>query len=348
MLRKCTFAVILVLVTLGFAGCELPFEIPGASDVTVPGQTGQQQTGQGGNAAGQAQQTPQEVSGEAARGTPRPVTPASMARVPTTGDNSITQGGATVDISNTSSGYFMVRFDGDVTRFVVRVEHSAAPQPCDFHMRPSSWETVPLTHGNGTYTVTVLEHVADGMFAVTLTTTVDVSIQNPLSPWLYPNMFVNFTPQTEAVQIAEGLAQGAYSELDVVQNVYDFIITNITYDHEFAEQVTSGTITEYLPDLDEVLRRGRGICFDYAAVMAAMLRAQNIPTRLEIGFVSGGIFHAWVTVHTEEHGWVGVAQFAQGANWTLMDPTFSASTNGGQELAAFIGDGTNYQTVFRR
>ena len=348
MFRRCTCAAVMLIALLSFSGCELPFDLP----FDLPGAgTASQQPGSGQAASEGAQAQPLEDGGGAVgQGTPRPVTPASMARVPQTGTNSISQGGATVDISNTSSGYFMVRFDGNVSRFVVRVEHSAAQQPCDFHMRPSSWETVPLTHGNGTYTVTVLEHVADGMFAVTLTTTIDVSMSDPFLPWLYPNQFVNFTPQTNAVLEAERLAQGAFSELDVVRAVYNFVITHITYDHAFAQGVTSGTITEYLPDLDDILSRGTGICFDYAAVMAAMLRAQNIPTRLEIGFVSGGVFHAWVTVHTEEHGWVGVAEFASGANWTLMDPTFSASAGGqgGQDLAAFIGDGTNYQTVFRR
>ena len=344
MFRKCIVAVLLAAALIMFGGCELPFDLPGVSggETSLQTQQQQQETGPGGSQTNQqGQETPQ--------GTPRRVVPASMARIPQTGTNSISQGGATVDISNTSSGYFKVRFDKDVSRIVVRVEHSAADQPCDFHMTPSSWETVPLTHGNGTYTITVLEHVRDGMFAVTLTTTIDVSLQDQLLPWLYPNMFVNFTPQTEAVILAEDLAEGALSELDVVRAVYEFIITHISYDHAFAEAVTAGLVTEYLPDLDDVLRRGQGICFDYAAVMTAMLRAQDIPTRLEIGFVSGGIFHAWVTVFTEEHGWVGVAQFAQGANWTLMDPTFSAGlANQGEQLAAFIGDGTNYQTVFRR
>ena len=353
MFRKCTCAAVLIIVLFSFSGCELPFDLPFDIPGVTQGQANQQaqqpEPGQAGSGTGNQAQEGADGT-QAAQGLPRPVVPANMARVPQTGANSISQGGATVDISNTSSGYFMVRFDGNVSRFVVRVEHSAAQQPCDFHMRPSNWETVPLTHGNGTYTVTVLEHVADGMFAVTLTTTIEVSMSNPLLPWLYPNQFVNFTPQTNAVRIAEDLAGGAYSELDVVRAVYDFVIANIAYDHAFAQDVTSGTITEYLPDLDDILSRGRGICFDYAAIMAAMLRAQNIPTRLEIGFVSGGIFHAWVTVHTDEHGWVGVAQFAQGANWTLMDPTFSAGAGGqgGQDLAAFIGDGTNYQTVFRR
>ena len=33
----------------------------------------------------------------------------------------------------------------------------------------------------------------------------------------------------------------------------------------------------YLPDVDKVFTENTGICFDYAAVMATMLRTQAIP-----------------------------------------------------------------------
>ena len=352
MFKRCFVALFLVAMIPGITGCELPFELPfdlpGAPLVSDGGGNG------GGDGAaqggifegGQAVQGGIQAPGGGA--SPREVVPASVARVPRTGEVSKTQGGATLDTSNISSGYFMVHFEGSVPRFVVRVEHASAQQPCDFFMAPDTWQTIPLTHGNGTYTVTLLAQRSGGMFAVLLTTTIEVSMTSQLLPFLYPNIFVNFTPQSRAVQEAERLAQGAYNELDVVRAVYDFVVASIEYDHLFAAAVTAGTITEYIPDLDDILRRGYGVCFDYAAVMAAMLRAQNIPTRLEIGFVAGGIFHAWVTIHTAEHGWVGVVQFAQGANWTLMDPTFTAANDPSQALAQFIGDGSNYQTVFRR
>ena len=53
----------------------------------------------------------------------------------------------------------------------------------------------------------------------------------------------------------------------------------------------------------KTLRTGRGICFDYASLTAAMLRSQNIPARLEIGY-SGDVYHAWISVYTEETGWI--------------------------------------------
>ena len=39
-----------------------------------------------------------------------------------------------------------------------------------------------------------------------------------------------------------------------------------------------------LPSVDETLKTKKGICFDYAALMTAMLRSQGIPTKLEIGY----------------------------------------------------------------
>ena len=42
------------------------------------------------------------------------------------------------------------------------------------------------------------------------------------------------------------------------------MITNISYDEEKARTVESG----YLPDVDETLESGKGICFDYAALNA--------------------------------------------------------------------------------
>jgi hypothetical protein len=74
--------------------------------------------------------------------------------------------------------------------------------------------------------------------------------------------------------------------------------------------------------------------------MTAMLRAQHIPTRLEIGFVSG-IFHAWISVYIEDRGWINAIEFS--GDWSIMDPTFTAA---GPGLEEFIGDASNYTTMF--
>jgi transglutaminase-like putative cysteine protease len=74
--------------------------------------------------------------------------------------------------------------------------------------------------------------------------------------------------------------------------------------------------------------------------MAAMLRSQQIPTRLEVGYAKDA-YHAWVSVYTTETGWLnGLLEF-NGNTWTLVDPTFGAN-NSESSLKKFIGDGSNY------
>jgi hypothetical protein len=92
------------------------------------------------------------------------------------------------------------------------------------------------------------------------------------------------------------------------------------------------------------LQSGTGICLDYAAVMASMLRSQNIPTRLEVGY-AGTAYHAWISTYIAEVGWVnGIISF-DGKSWSLMDPTFAANSSQ-QTLKNFIGDGSNYSTKY--
>ena len=74
--------------------------------------------------------------------------------------------------------------------------------------------------------------------------------------------------------------------------------------------------------------------------MAAMLRSQGIPTRLEVGYAKDA-YHAWISIYTEDTGWLnGLIEFT-GNKWTLVDPTFGAN-NSEKALKKFIGDGSNY------
>ena len=81
--------------------------------------------------------------------------------------------------------------------------------------------------------------------------------------------------------------------------MYDYAVKKIDYDYEMAASVSSG----YVPDLDQVIDRGKGICFDYASLMTAMLRISNIPTKLVIGY-RGNDYHAWISVYISDIGWV--------------------------------------------
>ncbi len=79
-------------------------------------------------------------------------------------------------------------------------------------------------------------------------------------------------------------------------------------------------------DPDETLDTGKGICFDYAALMSAMLRSQRIPTKLEVGY-SGDVYHAWISCYVDEIGWVDNIIEFDGKNWSMTYPTLAANNS---------------------
>ena len=101
----------------------------------------------------------------------------------------------------------------------------------------------------------------------------------------------------------------------------------------------------YLPELDKVLESKKGICFDYAALMAGILRSQNVPCKLVVGY-AGKSYHAWISVYSEEYGWVNGAIYFDGENWQRMDPTFADSGNQSESIMKYIGDGSNYTAKY--
>lgn len=200
------------------------------------------------------------------------------------------------------------------------------------------YSTFPLTSGDGTYQVGVYENVSDDRYTTLLSETFSVTLTDPLKPYLYPNQYVNFTTDSLPVAKAEELADGASSDLDIISSVYNYIITHFTYDYSKASSVTSG----YLPDIDEVFTSEKGICFDYAAVMACMLRSQGIPTRLEVGYMKEQ-YHAWVSTYIPEKGWInGVIRF-DGKDWEMMDPTFASTSHSPKK---FVTENDNYTTKY--
>ncbi|MBR5313770.1 MAG: transglutaminase domain-containing protein [Clostridia bacterium] len=55
----------------------------------------------------------------------------------------------------------------------------------------------------------------------------------------------------------------------------------------------------YVPNTTSILESKKGICYDYAALFAALCRSQNIPCSIEKGYYYGG-YHAWNKVYLND------------------------------------------------
>jgi transglutaminase-like putative cysteine protease len=111
-----------------------------------------------------------------------------------------------------------------------------------------------------------------------------------------------------AVALAEELVQGLTNEKDKVEAIYRYVVSNIEYDYEKINTVDS----RYVPDVENTLKSQKGICYDYSALFASMLRSQGIPTKLIKGYtdkVDG--YHAWNEVLIDRQ-------------WVVIDTTYDA------------------------
>ena len=248
---------------------------------------------------------------------------------------------AVIDYSNAKDGYVMVKFNQKNTKALMVAIVGPSGAQYQYTLKPEVYEVFPLSDGNGKYKITLAEHVQDKKYAVILGLEADVKVADEFAPFIRPNQYVNYAADNQTVKKAAELVKDAKTTVDKVSAVYNYVIKNLTYDKELANTVKSG----YLPNVDEVLKKGKGICFDYAAVMAAMLRSQGVPTKLVVGY-TGETYHAWISVHSAETGWINsVIQF-DGKSWKLMDPTFASTGNQSKDAMKYIGDGKNYTAKF--
>ena len=240
-----------------------------------------------------------------------------------------------MDASNASHGYIMANYQGSSaeSRLQITIPDKTV---YTYVLSPGNYETIPLTGANGDYQINILEHVSDDMYALVFSENVSVTLENDFSPYLYPNQYVWYTPESPTTDLGIVLSDESANDLDYLEKVYHYVITNISYDTNLAQNIP----LNYIPDTDSVLEKKSGICFDYASLMCALLRSQNIPTKLVVGY-SGTAYHAWISVYLQETGWVdNIIQF-DGEHWSLMDPTLAAS-NDQKDVEKYIGDGSNY------
>lgn len=260
------------------------------------------------------------------------------------GKNVLKQDGVFADLSSISKGYLVVKYEGDAPKINVQITGPGGTA-YKYNVTKEDGDTViTLTEGNGNYSLDIYENIIENQYARILNEEFSVELESEFLPFLYPNQYVKFTADSAAIKKAQELSEGEETDLLVLQKVYEYVIQNITYDFDKAANVSAG----YLPDIDETLATGTGICFDYAALMTAMLRSRGIPTQLEIGYTNDGIYHAWISTYLRDQGWVDDIIKFDGTSWELMDPTMTAAVETDSEKKKVVEDSENYIVKYSR
>ena len=235
------------------------------------------------------------------------------------------------DLSQLEEGIVGVRASGE-TRLKFQVVCGEEKYNYDL---PTDGTAVffPLNMGNGTYTFRLMEQVEGTKYTCSWSESREVTLADEFIPFLRPNQMVNY-----GAQKARELAAKCRTDSEVAAAVYDLLVDTIRYDQQKADTVQSG----YLPDPDETLKTGKGICFDYASLAAAMLRSVGIPCKLITGYVGESTYHAWNSFYLENEGWITAEIRVSANHWQRVDITFAA---GGLPAGQITGS-TEYTTQY--
>ena len=193
----------------------------------------------------------------------------------------------------------------------------------------------PINTGNGAYKFRIMQNTEGNSYVELQSTNADVSLSNEFAPFLIPSQFCNYTADSACVAKARELTANAENEAEAVAAICTFVADNVSYDEAKARELS--TATGYIPDPDSTLATGKGICFDYASLSAAMLRSMGLPTKLITGYVGAEqLYHAWIMVYVDG-SWQTAAFSVSPKTWSRCDVTF-ASTGATQ----YSGSGEDY------
>ena len=183
----------------------------------------------------------------------------------------------------------------------------------------NDFEYFPLQLGNGSYKVYIFENVQDTKYRVVKTQDVKADIKDPQNVYLASIQTIHWNSDMAVIKKAAELTKGLKTDKEKINAIYNYVVKAMSYDYDKINHIDS----TYVPDIEQVIKDGKGICYDYSAVLAAMLRSQNIPTKLIKGYstnVKG--YHAWNEVY-----------LADEKRWMVVDTTYdSVIMNSGKSV----------------
>jgi transglutaminase-like putative cysteine protease len=210
---------------------------------------------------------------------------------------------------NLGKGIISVRYTSPNTDKRAKVLIQFGETRYQYNIRSGkSFVSFPLQMGNGTYQVAVFEQIEGTRFAQVATTTVDLKLDDSSKVFLTSIQIIDWGDKMNTVTLARELTRNKTTEAEKIEVIYQYMVQQFSYDFVKLKNLDY----DYIPVIDDVLKNKLGICYDYSAVFASMLRSQGIRTKLMMGYTTNvREYHAWNEV------------FING-RWVVVDTTYDS------------------------
>lgn len=227
--------------------------------------------------------------------------------MPQRGNKIKKSGSLTIDCSNCSEGYVMVKAKPTKNKLRLRVVHDKMDIHYDLNS-DGEYEVIPLQDGNGKYVFTLYIQVKSIEYEKLNTISMTVNMPDPDRCFLYPNQYINYTPDTPAVIRAREVCEGLTDPVAKAHAIYrDIFVEEALEDAEdlgHPQPQTETTFVEAVkfkyrqidpyqyPNIDKAFETRTGSCKDQSGLYVAMLRSVGVPAMYAV--TDGEPGHAWV------------------------------------------------------
>lgn len=222
---------------------------------------------------------------------------------------------AGASFKNNNNGTVTVKYNNSAKKTIkVQVVKSGSSRKYTYSFpSKNTSQTFACTEGAGSYSIVIYQQTSSGKYATVDSSTVSISSAAASKVFLTSNQTISWSSTNAAIKKAKSLTKSCKSSDERIKKVYKYLVENYSYDYNKMKQINSGQITTYTPNISSVYKSKKGICYDMAALNAAMLRSLGIKTKLIKGYSTNsglqGVYHAWNKI-------------SSGSSWYVVDTTY--------------------------
>ena len=206
-------------------------------------------------------------------------------------------------------GIIAIKYTSADTSKKAKVLISFGDQKYQYNIKSSSsYVNFPLQLGNGPYEIGVYEQIEDTKYAQVADTNVNLQLDDSSKVFLISNQIINWGDKMNTVTLAKELTKNKKTDAEKIEVCYQYMVQQFSYDFVKMKNVQY----DYIPVIDDVLKKKLGICYDYSAVFASMLRSLGIKCKLIMGYTTNvKEYHAWNEVFVNN-------------KWAVVDTTYDS------------------------
>ncbi|MDR1541355.1 MAG: transglutaminase-like domain-containing protein [Clostridiales bacterium] len=213
---------------------------------------------------------------------------------------------ATIDTSEVAKGLVKVQYSGELNK-AVKVLVEANGDKNVYSVRDNEPNYVPLQMGTGLYKISMLQNVTGNKYKPLFSQEVKVDKIDQNAMFSSPSLLISFNSAMKSIVAYHSMTSGE-KKSEAVNMIYKDLVLSYSYDFDKVKNLP----TDYVPVIDEMYIQKKGICYDYSALLAGVLRSQGIPTKLIMGYAPNvKEYHAWNEILVD-------------GKWIVVDTTYDS------------------------